>query len=77
MSDLDDSYENNQNFELDHLASDPLDFGGFHLNFGGDYGDSKAPMHCVGCGGTKFQVIESHVVCKKCGTENVNHAMNA
>ncbi len=74
MSDNEGTYENNHDFDLDNLESN--DFG-FNFNFGGDLGDSKAPMHCQGCGGTKFQVIEAHVVCKKCGTENLNHAMNA
>lgn len=43
----------------------------------GDMGESNAHLSCVGCGGTKFKIIEAHVVCKKCGTENVNHAINA
>ncbi len=40
-------------------------------------GESNAHMNCVGCGGTKFKIIEAHLVCKKCGTENINHALNA
>jgi rubredoxin len=85
MSDNEGTYENkdnifddDNNFNLDQDDEHQLGFGGFNLNMGdGEMGENNVHLSCVGCGGTKFKIIEAHLVCKKCGTENVNHAINA
>ncbi len=84
MSDNEGTYENKNNiFDEDNQFNQDDDylqmgFGGFNLNMGDDnMGSGNAHLNCVGCGGSKFKIIETHVVCRKCGTENVNHALNA
>ncbi len=32
---------------------------------------------CQSCNDNRFKVIDGHVVCKTCGTENMRHDLNA
>ena len=74
----DNLYDDDHNLNLDQDDDHQMGFGGFNLNMGdGDMGDTNAHLSCVGCGGNKFKITEAYLVCKKCGTENINHAINA
>lgn len=47
--------------------------GGFHIDMDEPVGSDR----CLKCGENRYKILDGHLVCKNCGTENTRHALNA